>query len=462
VELSCEVIWDAFIQSLRRLHEDNGIKSHQILSIGAVAMCPALVALDETGSPLTGAIIFMDGRSVTETAELNARLGEQRIFERTANRLMAGAASLPGILWIKNHLPDIYRKTRYFAHLPSWLGMRMTGKLAMDYANAAGAGMFDIRNLCWAEDILEDVGIPVSMLPPLKQGVDILGGLNNDELISLGMRPDIPVAVGSGDTAGTALALGASTHGKAFLSLGTSAVLTSVRETKSFDGSLTNRAHVFRGLWISNGAMSCGGASLTWARNALCSREASDGNTFAEVEKQAASAPAGAGGVLFLPYLNGERNPIYDAEAKGLIFGIGLKTTRAELLRAVMEGVGFGLRQLMEINEASIGARLDNFCVAGGGGKSGLWLQIISDILGRKLEISAVRDAGAVGAAMLGGIAAEIITREFSVHEETKSIVYRPDANNSEIYAFAYERFIQLYPAVKHLYCRNTTSQSSI
>ncbi len=452
VELPCDAVWDALRASLRRLREEHGISGDRILSIGACALCPGLIALDASGKPLTNAIIFMDGRSVAEAAEAGRILGGQRVFDRTANRLMAGASSLPTMLWIRNHLPEVFTKTRYFAHLPTWLGLRMTGELRMDYANAAGTGVFDIHTLRWAEDFCEEAGIPVSLLPPLGQGVDLLGGLVNEEIISLGVPKGTPVAVGSGDTASTALAFGAYTHGKCFLSLGTSAVMTAAVETDSFDDRLTSRAHVFRNVWITNGAMSCGGACLAWARQALCPDLAEGGDAFAAMESLAATVAPGAGGLLFLPYLNGERSPVFDAEAKGVFFGIGLKTSRPELIRAVMEGVGYGLRQLMEIIESGTGTRLDEFSVAGGGGKSRLWLQIMADILGRALHVSDIRDAGAVGAAMLGGIASGIITREFRVHPDRERRRYVPNPENTQAYAEAYGRFVRLYPAVRNVY----------
>lgn len=447
VELRCDDIWAAVLASVRRLRDDHGIASSSILAIGACALCPGLIALDGDGKPLTDAITFMDGRSAAQAAELNATLGEKRVYDITANRIMAGATSLSTIRWIKDVRPDLYEHARHFAHLPSWLGLRLTGELRMDHPNAAGTGAFDIRQGTWAEDILREAGVDPALLPALGQGVDRLGGLINAELIELGVPRGIPVAVGGGDTACTAFALGAVKHGRAFISLGTSGVITAASERAIFDDRLITRSHVLPNLWIQNGAMNCGGLCLKWAGQAFCGEYSYD-----DLEALANESQPGSGGIVFLPYLNGERNPVFDPKARGVLFGIGLSSSRADCVHAVMEGVGFGLRQLMEILEGRLGVRLDEFPTVGGGTRVRSWVQILADILGRTLYVSDMADAGAVGAAMLAGIASGHSGPDFRAKALDKRIPFLPDPIRHEQYQANYEKYLRLYPSLKELY----------
>lgn len=456
VELRCRDIWDTVLASIAGLAAKHGVGGDKIISIGACALCPGLIAMAADGTPLTDAITFMDGRSAREAAELNERLGVERIFAITGNRLMAGATSLSTIAWIRDRLPDVYDRTATFVHMPTWLGFLLTGRIGMDFANAAGTCLFDIRKGGWSEELMRDAGIDPAKLPRLGPGSELLGGLENPELLALGFRKGTPVAIGGGDTACTALALGAVTHGRAFVSLGTSAVITAASEKSDFDNRLSSRAHVFRDLWIEGGAMSCGGASLKWAGKVFCrdftTDKGADGTIYDYIEKLASASAPGAGGLVFLPYLNGERNPVFDPNARGLLFGVGLASSREDCLRAVLEGVGFGLRQLTELLEGLLGVRLDDLPLVGGGARIRTWVQIIADILGRRLRVADFSDAGAVGAAMLGGMAAGMAVRDFRARELNETVCFAPDMEAHRLYQDNYEKYLRLYPAVRGLY----------
>lgn len=452
VELDCGTVWRSFLSCVRQLEAVHGIHPRQILSIGACALCPGLIALDQQGTPLTHAIIFMDSRSEAEAAELEKAVGFERFYEITANRIMAGACSMTTMVWLKRWKPELYGRTRYFAHLPTWLGMKLTGKISMDHSNAAGTGLYDIHKQVWSPEMAELAGIASDKLPPLAQGFDLLGGLINDELVEMGMRRGLPVAVGAGDTVCTALGLGLRNHGDAFISFGTSSVITAITDMDRFDSRIANRS-ICENRWLLAGAMSGTGASLKWFRDAFCSdlkeqEQRTGKKAFQVIDEIAEQAGATAGGLLFLPYINGERSPVFDPMARSVALGISLGTTRGHFSRAILESAAYGLRQLLEIQESLLDVRIDHIPVAGGGSKSAVWMQIIADVLGRTIHTADTAEAGALGAALLGGIAGNLVTPDYTPQKAAYK-TFCPNPALYEEYIKQYTRFLKLYPAVK-------------
>lgn len=455
-EFDCDELWRHIVGSVRELRDRHGVDLSLIKAIGFCALCPGLIAMDEKGKELSRCIIFMDARSGEENAYIQSTIPFEQSFPIIANRIMSGATSVTSILWIKNHMPKVYENTKYFVHLPTWAGYKLTGKIRMDLSNAAGTGLFDIHAQQWSKTMADAAGIDIGKLPPLGEGIELLGGVNNEELIALGIRPGTAVSCGAGDTVCALLALGID-EGTAMLSLGTSHVIYGVCDKERFNTSLMARSFVCRDKWAEGGAMSNPGAMLRWFRDQFCQdlvgRENNCGKTaYQLIDEEAAAVSPGAGGIICLPYINGERSPVYDSNARAVFSGINLNTTRGHLARAIMEGAGYGIRQLLDLLDENHDQPIQKVYVVGGGSKSDFLVQIMADITGRKLVVCNLSDAGAIGAAMTGAIAAGLMFLGDKLPVETGYKKFTANPKNEAVYDAAYAKFLQIYPSVKQLF----------
>lgn len=455
-EFDCVDIWRHITECIGRLKTEHGVDLGRISSVGFCALCPGLIALDRNGRELTRCIIFMDARSAAETEYINSRISPEESYKITGNRIMSGATSVSTVLWIKNHMPEVYAATACFVHMPTWAGYKLTGELKMDLSNAAGTGLYDVHRQRWSETMADAAGIDMKKLPTLDEGAACLGGLINEDIIALGVPAGTPVSCGAGDTVCSLLALGAD-RGKAMLSMGTSHVLYAVSDRDCFNRKLMARSHVFYDRWAEGGAMSGPGAMLRWFRDNYCadlveSGRLLDKSAYELIDREAAQTPPGADGVICLPYINGERSPIYDSAARAVFLGVGLGTTRAHLARAIMEGAAYGIRQFLEILDEDVGAGINDIVVVGGGSRSDFMVQTAADVCGRTLHVSSLADVGAVGAAMTGAMAAGCVPRDYKLPENSIRRVFTPDASLKQLYDKGFERYNKLYPAVKELF----------
>ncbi len=460
-EISSERIWRVILQCLKELRDVQGIELQKVAGIGISCLCPGLVALDEEGNVLQDPIIYSDRRSIREAEEIREAVGEDHIFYMTANRCMSGAMSGTSMLWIKNNLPEVYKKTKYFGHINTMIGVMLTGKFAIDYSNASYTSLFETRtSLTWSPYLCEQIGIDYEKLPPLMHSDEVLGGLTARELIDLGVPEGTPVVIGGGDTACASLAAGIVKNGDVCESVGTTNVLTVCVDQPNFSPSNINRCHVVRGTWIYQGAMSHAGGSLRWMRDNFCQEMKqialeTNENPFDIMTRAASKAEPGAGGLVFLPYMMGERSPVWDSDARGIFFGLSLNTRKRDMIRAVLEAAGYGTRQLKEIAEGLTGLQIDHFVSLGGGAKSDIWTQIKADIIGVDIDVLDVNDTAPVGAALLAGVGAGIYKDavEASSHVEKKIWKhFTGSKENAEVYEKRYQIYKELYPRLKDLY----------
>lgn len=463
VQIDAADLWEAYLKCLRLLFKGKEIDPGKIAGIGISSLCPGLAAMGEKGEILVDPIIYSDRRSTEEAEIIRKAVGEEKLFELTANNVMAGAHSGTSMLWIKRNLPELYEKTRYFGHINTMMAQKMTGNYAIDYSNASYTNLFETvkgHKGNWSDFLCERIGIAKEKLPPLLSSTDVVGGLISQDLIEMGIPEGTPVVIGGADTPCATLAAGVTKAGDVCESVGTTNVLTICVDEPKFDKSFINRCHVVEGTWIYQGAMSHTGASYQWFRDNFCQdlvKEAagSNQNSFTLMNEEAAKANPGCDGVVFLPYMLGERSPVWDAYARGVFFGVSLQSTRKEFNRAVMEGCGYGLRQLCEIAERVTGRELTGFASIGGGAKSELWAQIKADITGKNIRILDMNDMAPVGATLLAGVGAGIYRDlqdasgrvEKKVFKEVKS-----SREHEEVYEKRYQVYTKLYPQVKELY----------
>ena len=297
-------------------------------------------------------------------------------------------------------------------------------------------------------------------MPPLHASTDVVGGLINRELIEMGIPKGTPIIIGGGDTACATLAAGVTKAGDVCESVGTTNVLTICVDQPKFDRGFINRCHVVEGTWIYQGALSHTGSSYQWFRDNFCQdlvekAAGSSKNAFSLMNEEAEQANPGSDGVVFLPYMLGERSPIWDPYARGVFFGISLQTTRKEMNRAIMEGCGYGLRQLSEIAERVTGKEIKAFTSIGGGAKSETWAQIKADITGKDIMILDMNDMAPIGAALLAGVGCGVFRDVYEASDKVEKKIYKTvksSREHDEVYNKRFQVYTQLYPQIKELY----------
>lgn len=462
VEFDTQRIWSLVLVLARRLGAAHPGEFAAVRGIGLSVLCPGLIAMDDAGSPLFGAITFSDNRSAADVEELAAALDPVDLFRVSGNRLMPGACSVTSMLWIRRHRPDVYARTAFFGHLNSFLGRMMTGKVGIDPSNASYTGLFETAAGVWSGQVAQRLGLDSAMLPPIVPSHMPIGVLQNDELLKTGLPRGIAVAMGGGDTACSALAVGAVSNGDLFESVGTTNVITLCSNVPEFDERFMNRCHVVPDRWLYHGAMSSTGAALVWLRDSIL--EASSQEVFTQLLQRAAAVDPAEPVPLFLPYMAGERTPVWDPHASGVLFGCGLETRREHILRAVLEGCGFGTRQILAIVEEIVGRTVDCVLSIGGGAKIEEWTQIKADITGRSHTVLHMNNAAVVGAALLATAAAgdrsvtdltaEAVQRFRNRDENAVWRRFVPNPAWDKAYDRRYQVYCELYPALRPLFKR--------
>ena len=462
-QMDAEDMWRAVLGCVREISKK--VSLSLVVGIGISCLCPGLTAFDRDGLVLINPILYSDQRSMAEAEQIKEKIGEEELFAITANHVMAGAMSGTSMLWVKRHCPDIYQKIYCFGHVNTLLAVRMTGKFAMDYSNASYTTLFETTGgYQWSEKLCEGIGIEMEKLPPLIKSYEVVGELLCEELIETGLPKGTPVVIGGGDTACASLATGVIHHGDVCESVGTTNVLTVCVTEPKFHPGFINRCHVIDDAWIYQGALSHTGASLRWMKDCFCTdikaaAEAFHSNAYDLMTETAAlhSVP-GAHGIVFLPYMQGERSPVWDSYARGVFFGMSLQSKRDDFIRAVLEGAAYGLLQLCKLAEEVTGREITEFCAVGGGAKSAVWSQIKADVTGKDISVLDVNDMAPIGAALLAGMGVGVFRDAEDAQKKVKKAIYRRFVSRKEdekIYQKRYQTYIKLDPQLKELYREN-------
>lgn len=462
-QIDSDNLWKSLIKCIKSIGKKDTNILKSISGIGISSLCPGLVGFDIDGDVIVDPIIYSDRRSIKEAEYIYDVIGKEKLFDITGNGSMSGSFSGSSILWIKNNYRSIYNSVYKFGHLNTLLGYKMTGEFGIDYSNASYTNMLEINgSKKWSDYICSKLEIDKNKLPKLMESSDVLGLLNNEDLISVGIPADTPVVIGGADTPCSALAAGVINHGDALESAGTTNVLTICVEKPKFDKRFINRYHVIPDKWLYQGAMSFTGVANEWFIRKLVYGKVYQDLTFAEALEafnvEASDSEPGSNGVIFLPYLLGERSPIWDSYARGVFFGLSLETDRSDMSRSVLEACGYGLRQMIEIADENLGINFDEIVSIGGGSKSRLWSQFKSDITGKKFITPEKGDYAPIGAALLAGIGVGLYEDISDAARKVKIKSYREyktNSNNIEIYNDRYNIYTSLYPVLKDLYKKN-------
>ncbi len=395
--------------------------------IGFSGQMHGLVCLDERDRVLRPAILWNDQRTGAECVEIEQLVGLERLISLTGNRALPGFTA-PKLLWLRRHEPDVYRRVRRITLPKDYVRLRLTGEWALDVADASGTLLFDVAGRRWSDAVLSALDLPAAWLPPVGESTELAG---------------------AGDQQAAALGVGAIDAGTVSVVLGTSGVVLAPLPTYAHDREA--RVHVFchalPDMWEAMGVMLNAAGSLRWFRDALA-----PGSSYEELAAEAGGSAPGAEGLTFLPYLQGERTPHADPDARGAFTGLSVRHDRAALVRAVLEGVAYGLRDSLELL-CALGVAPERGRVSGGGARSRLWLEIVASVLGLPLELTVVEEGSAYGAALLAGVAGGTYTdaRAAVAACVRPRATVEPNPAWAAVYDEGYARFRALYPALREV-----------
>ncbi len=437
--------WQAAITSIRNVVKE--ADAENIAAIGLTGQMHGLVLLDDAGEVLRPAILWNDQRCAEECDEIRARLGKDRLVQISGNDALTGFTA-PKIVWVRNHEPDVYDRARHVLLPKDYLRYKLTHEYAMDKADGSGTLLFDLEKRDWSNEILDALEIPGAWLPPTFEGPEITGRITREAAEATGLREGTPVVAGGGDQSAQAVGVGAIRPGVLAVTMGTSGVVFAATETPLIEpqGRLHAFCHAVPNRWHLMGVMLSAAGSLQWYRDALCPNV-----SFDELVTEAARVPAGSDGLLFLPYLCGERTPHPDPLARGAWIGLTNRHTRGHLTRAVLEGVAFGLKDIFALM-LEVGMRdVHQVRVSGGGAKSMLWRQILADVLDSEPVTVNTTEGAAYGAALLAGVAAGVWSDVDTACAQTIRVSERisPDLANVSRYAEMYRQYQSLYPTLR-------------
>lgn len=442
--------WGYFIQMVRRLLSASGKSGSDVGSVGCSAMFPVLVALDSSNVPLRPAMLYgIDTRAKSEIEELNNELGSDYCSE-VAGNVLSSQSVYPKMLWMRRHEPEKFRNTAMFVGATGYVVGKLTGRYLADHGSASGTLPYNLSKRCWDRELCDYIGIGLDRMPKLHQADEVAGYVTDEAAGLTGLAAGTPVAVGSGDRHTDILSLGGVFPGIATVSYGSTFGMDLCTTKRISNQGLMISRTCIGDNYIVGGGMSNGANLTRWFRDCFGEKEMrkekrTGRSAYQYLEESAKKIPPGCDGLVALPYFCGERIPIIDPYAKGVIFGLTLKHTRAHIYRAFLESVAFGLRHIFE-NLRSDGLFIDELYSAGGGTKSALWTQIVSDVTGIRQRIIDWGNGSEAGAAYLGGLASDMITKDFLralCEKQGRQVI--PDPANSEIYLKNYGIFKRLY-----------------
>lgn len=421
--------------------------------------------VDAAGAPLRPAIIWADQRAAAQTETIRARCGEEAVYQLTGNRISA-AYTAAKLLWLQEQEPERYRRARWVLQAKDYAAFLFSGVIATDYSDASLTLLLDLAGRRWAETLVETLGLDAAMLPPLHPSATVIGQVTAQAAAASGLRPGTPVVIGGGDGACATVGAGAVRPGDAYSYIGSSSWVALATAQPVLDPARRtfNLAHLDPQLNVALGAMQTAGGAFDWFERLLrCDRDADP--LYAELDAEAAQVAPGAGGLLFLPYLLGERSPLWNPQARGAFIGLAMPHGRGELARAVLEGVAFNLRSILDVlrdrPEGSTPDQPPSYPVEairliGGGGKSALWRQILADVYGLPVaQVELPANATALGAAIAGGVGVGLYP-DYQVAQTLAPVarVDRPNPATQARYAALASLFQESYTALAPIFQR--------
>jgi xylulokinase len=450
-EVDAEQVWWADTVALCR-ELVGRVGSERVVGVCVSGVGPCLLLCDEDVRPVRPAILYgIDMRATAEIAELTERYGERQVFERTGKALSTQAVG-PKLLWVRRHEPDVWRRAARWYGANSFVVGRLTGEYVLDHHTASQCDpLYDIKANEWAADWAEDIadGLP---LPRLAWPSDVVGTVHAEAAEATGLPLGTPVSAGTVDAWAEAFSAGVRRPGDLMLMYGSTMFFVQVLERFHADPMLWTTAGVQPHSYTLAAGMATSGSLTAWLR------QLTGGAQFAQLVAEAAATPPGADGLLMLPYFAGERTPIFDPRARGVIAGLSLRHHRGHLYRAAYEGIAFGIRQILDLLDRA-GGPATRIVAVGGGTQGGLWTQIVTDVTGRDQLVPGQTIGASYGDALLAAIGIGLVPADanWAVVDQA----FRPDAGNRELYDELYRSFGELYPATREVVHRLAVTQES-
>ncbi len=442
--------WKACGEAVRQALRDSGVAAEKIACVGFSGQMHGAVLLDESDKVLRPALIWCDQRTARECEELNEKIGAAQIIQYTCNPALTNF-TLTKLMWVRNNEPELWKRFRRFLLPKDYIRLRLTGEHAIDVADASGTLLLDVTHRRWSKAMLSATGLDERSVPPLFESPDVCGQVNAEGAAHTGLRVGTPVVAGAGDQAAGAVGMGVVAAGTIHATIGTSGVVFAATDRPAMDpaGRLHTFCHAIPGRWHVMGVTQAAGLSLRWFRDTF---GPSGSDAYQRLSEESAGAPAGSDGVLWAPYLMGERTPHLDPNARGALVGLTASHTRAHVVRAILEGVAFSLKDTLQIF-AEMNVPVREIRLGGGGARSPLWRQIQADIYEHEVEVVAADEGAAYGAALLAGVGAQVWPDVDTACREAVKVGARIRANaaNAPILRERYAAFRRIYPALKSI-----------
>lgn len=451
--------WHAAVETIREVLEKSRVNKEDVVSLGISGQMHGLVMLDENGDVLRPSIIWCDQRTGKECAEITARVGAQRLIELTANPALTGFTASK-ILWVRNNEPEIFARCRHILLPKDYVRYQLTGDFATEVSDASGMQLLDVAHRCWSPEVLKALDIDGEWLAKVYESPEVTGHISRKAAALTGLSENTLVVGGAGDNAAAAIGTGVVRDGRAFTTIGTSGVVFAHTDKLSIDKK--GRVHTFccavPGAWHVMGVTQAAGLSLKWFRDTFCVSEKEAAllmktDPYNLMTQEAALSPIGANKLFYLPYLMGERTPHLDPDCRGVFFGLSAMHGKGDLIRAVLEGVTYSLRDCLGVL-SEMGVAPGKMIACGGGGKSPFWRQMLADTFRMPVATAQSTEGPALGAAILAGVGAGLYK---SVPDACDALIclneaQAPNEKAAEEYEKCYALYQTLYPAMKNCF----------
>ena len=445
--------WRACCEAVRKVVSQCGTPASNIAAVSFSGQMHGAVLLDASGNSLRPSLIWCDQRTAEEAAEITQRIGAERPIQLTCNPALTNF-TLTKLLWVRKHEPQVFEKFRMLQLPKDYVRFRLTGEYAMDMADASGTLLLDVANRRWSAEVASATGIGMAVLPRLFESSEVCGVVSKEGAEQTGLASGTPVVTGAGDQAAGAVGLGVVAPGTVHATIGTSGVVFASTASPIMDphGRLHTFCHAVPNRWHVMGVTQAAGLSLRWFRDHFGPNSAGDRDPYDVLADEAASVGPGSGGVLWAPYLMGERTPHLDPDARAALVGLAANHRRAHVVRAIMEGVAFSLRDSFAIFE-ELQVPVTNIRLGGGGARSPLWRQIQADVYAHSVEIVEAEEGAAYGAALLAGVGAKVWS---TVDDACRNVVrvktiVEPNRESAQIMRRQYSTYRRVYPALRQI-----------
>lgn len=452
--------WRAVCDSTRRLIEGAGVDPRDVAVVALSGHMMGCTPVDSEGRALRPSMLYCDQRATAEADAILARMPLERFYRVIGHRVSA-SYTLEKLMWLRSNEPDVFAKTAKTLCAKDYVNFRLTGRMATDYSDASGTNAFDINTFKWSEEVLTCAGIPQSLFPEALPSTAVLGGVTAEAAAATGLLAGTPVAVGGGDGSAAGVGVGCVRPGSAYNCMGSSSWIALTVKEPVVDAEMRtmNWAHCVPGYLHPSGTMQTAGSSFKWLAEQLCAEEAAEaartgGSKYALIDAKAASSPVGANGVLFLPYMLGERTPWWNPDARGAFIGLNLASTRADMMRAVLEGVALNLGYIVDIFRAGKVSFESGLRIIGGGAQSRVLRQILADACDCPVHtLQSTAEATSMGAAIIGGVACGMFP-DFDVVDNLlkTSETVSPDAERAAFYRGRTKVLVKAYKSLVGVY----------